>query len=161
MADANPTFAAANESTGMEPLNAQPTSPQPPKQDTSLDTLPSDLTSLPSGFEPVMFPLDLGSRTKSSQTVSSLPTANQFEDLVKVKTRPPGPARAEEVDLEALSKDLGAGVADVVEKIKAAVEGGEIGGYKVNTGVGNADLYLMGLDLDGERLVGVCVKEKP
>ena len=31
MADANPTLAAANESTGIEPLNAQRTSPQPPK----------------------------------------------------------------------------------------------------------------------------------
>ena len=108
-----------------------------------------------------MFPLDLGSRTKSSQTVSSLPTANQFEDLVKVKTRPPGPTRAEEVDLETLKRDLGVEGADVVEKIRAAVDGGEIGGYKVNTGVGKGELYVMGLDLEGERLVGVCIKGKP
>ena len=161
MAETNPTLAAANESTGMEPLNAQPTSPQPPKQDTSLDTLPSSLNSLPSGFEPVMFPLDLGSRTKSSQTVSSLPNANQFEDLVKVKTRPPGPTRAEEVDLETLRRDLGIEGADVVEKIRAAVDGGKIGGYKVNTGVGKGELYVIGLDLDGERLVGVYVKGTP
>ena len=160
MADPNPTLAAANESTGMEPLNAQPTSPQPPKQDTSLDTLPASLSSLTSGFEPVMFPLDLGSRTKSSQSVSSLPPANQFEDLVKVKTRPPGPIRAEEVDLETLKSELGVDGADVLEKIGAAVDRGEIGGYKVNTGVGKGELYVIGLDLDGERLVGVCVKGK-
>lgn len=160
MADANPTLAAANESTGMEPLNTQPTSPLAPKQDTSLDTLPASLNSLPSGFEPVIFPLDLGSRTKSSQTVSSFPTANQFEDLVKVKTRPPGPTRAEEVDLETLNRDLGAKGADIVEKIRTAVDRGKIGGYKVNTKVGKAELYIMGLDLDKERLVGISIKGK-
>ena len=80
---------------------------------------------------------------------------------MKVKTRPPGPTRAEEVDLESLKSELGVEGADVVEKIRAAIGGGgDIGGYRVNTGVGKAELYVMGLDLDGERLVGASVKGK-
>ena len=151
----NPTVAAANESTGFEPLNAQPTEPQPPKQDVSSDTVPPPLASLPSGFEPVFFPLDLGSRTKSSQTISSLPTATQFEDLVKAVTRPPGPTRAEEVEVESLQAQMGPAYIDVVEKITNVVESRQVKAFKVNTGLGKAEHYVVGLDLDGERILGV------
>ena len=58
-----------------------------------------------------------------------------------------------------MNEELGVQGADLIEKIRAAVNGGEIGSYKVNTGVGKGELYVMGLDLDGERLVGVCAKE--
>lgn len=151
MATDNPTLAAANESTGLEPLNAQPSSPQPPKQDTSSDTIPASLNSLPQGFEPLILPLDLGSRTSNNQSVSSLPTANQFEDLVKVKTRPPGPTRAEEVSEE----QLGAEYPDVVRKVRDAVGSRQVKVYRVETGVGKGEYYIVGLDLNGERLIGV------
>lgn len=154
----NPTLAAANEATGIEPLNTQPTSPQPPKQHPTGDEIPSSLTSLPSQFEPFVFPLDLGSRNKSSQSISSLPSANEFEDLVKAKIRPPGPARAEEVEIETWKAQSGAEYADVVDKIKEVVEGGQVKAYKVATGLGKGEFYLAGLDLDGERILGVRVK---
>ena len=157
MTSDNPTLAAANESTGLEPLNAQPTSPQPPKQHPTGDEIPSSLTSLPTGFEPFVFPLDLGSRTKSSQTVSALPSANAFKDLVKAKIRPPGPARAEEVDVKAWEAEMGSEYADIVDKVRNAVEGGQVKVYKVGTGLGKGEYYVAGLDLDGERILGVRV----
>ena len=148
----NPTLDAANASTGTEPLNTAPPGPQTPQQPSLNDEPPTQLTSLPSGFEPVVFPLELGDRTKNNQTLSSssLPSANQFEDLVKAKTRPPGPSRAEEIGVEGVEKE-------VLEKVKGVVEGGRVKGYRVETGVGKGEVYVVGLDLDGERLVGVRV----
>ena len=157
MSSDNPTLAAANESTGLEPLNAQPTSPQPPKQHPTGDEIPSSLNTLPSGFEPFVFPLDLGSRTKSNQTVSALPSANAFEDLVKAKIRPPGPARAEEVEVEVWKAEMGTEYADIVDKVGNVVEGGQVKVYKVSTGLGKGEYYVAGLDLDGERILGVRV----
>ena len=157
MSSDNPTLAAANESTGLEPLNAQPTSPQPPKQQPTGDEIPSSLTNLPSGFEPFVFPLDLGSRTKSNQTVSALPSANAFEDLVKAKIRPPGPARAEEVEVNGWKAEMGAKYGDIVDKVMNVVEGGQVKVYKVVTGLGKGEYYVAGLDLDGERILGVRV----
>ena len=157
MSSDNPTLAAANESTGLEPLNAQPTSPQPPKKQPTGDEIPSFLTSLPSGFELFVFPLDLGSRTKSNQTVSALPSANAFEDLVRAKIRPPGPARVEEVDVEAWKAETGSENADIVDKVRDVVEGEQVKVYKVVTGLGKGEYYVAGLDLDGERILGVRV----
>ena len=157
MASDNPTLAAANESTGLEPLNAQPTSPQPPKQHPTGDEIPPSLTSLPTGCEPFVFPLDLGSRTKSNQTVSTLPSANAFEDLVKAKIRPPGPARAEEVEVKAWEAEMGAETADIVDKVRNAVDWGQVKIYKVGTGLGKGEYYVAGLDLDGERILGARV----
>ena len=154
MASTNPTFADANEATGVEPLNTAPTAPQPPKQHATGAEPPASLTSLPSGFEPVVFPLDLGSRTKNSQSVASLPSANQFEDLVKAKIRPPGPARAEELG-DAEVSALEAEYADVWDKVKGVVEGGQVKAYKVEGGVGKREHYIVGLDRDGDRIVGV------
>lgn len=59
--------------------------PLEPKRTTSQWPVIVFMTSLTSRFEPVVFPLDLSSRTKSNQTVSSLPSANRFEDLVKAR----------------------------------------------------------------------------
>ena len=157
MSSDNPTLAAANESTGLEPLNAQPNSPQPSKQQPTGDEIPSSLTSLPSGFEPFVFPLDLGSRTKSNQTVSALPSANVFEELVKAKIRPPGPARAEEVEVKAWKAETGTEYADIVDKVRDVVEGGQVKVYKVGTGLGKGEYYVAGLDLDGGRILGVRV----
>ena len=139
MAGDNPTLAAANEPTGIEPLNAQPTEPQPPKQHPTGDKIPASLTSLPSGFEHVVFPFGHGSRTKSNQTVSSLPSADQSEDLVKAKVRPPGPARPKEVEVESWKAQLGAEYADVWDKVRNVVEGRRVEVYKVATGLGRGN----------------------
>jgi len=155
MAGDNPTLAAANEATGTEPLNSQPSEPQPPKEQSTGAEVPAALNSLPSALEPVVFPLDLGSRTKNNQTVSSLPSASEFEDLVKATIRPPGPSRAEEVDIESWKAQLGAQYADVVDKVSSVVESRHVKVYKVDTGVGKAEYYVVGLDVDGERIVGV------
>ena len=155
MARDNPTLAAANESTGIEPLNTQPNEPQPPKQQVTKDEIPASLASLPPGFEPVVFPLDLGRQKKTSQSVSTLPSANEFEDLVKAKTRPPGPTRAEEVDIESWKGKSGAVRADVVDAVRIAVDGQQVKIYQVKTGLGKGEFYVAGLDLDGERILSV------
>ena len=152
MSSDNPTLAAANESTGIEPLNTQPTSPQPPKQQPTGNEIPSSLTTLPSGSEPFVFPLD-----HSNQTVSALPSANTFEELVKAKIRPPSPARAEEVEVQAWKAGMGTEYADIVDKVRNVVEGGQVKVYKVGTGLGKGEYYVAGLDLDGGRILGVRV----
>ena len=150
MASGNPTVDAANESTGIEPLNATPNEPQPPNQ--AADTIPASLASLPSGCEPVIFPLDASASGKSSnQNVSSLPSAAQFEDLVKAQIRPPGPARAEEVDYQSLGMEH----REIMEKVVDAVQGAEVKVYKLEVGKGKSEWYLAGLDGDGERIVAV------
>ncbi|KAL6719495.1 hypothetical protein ACLMJK_003735 [Lecanora helva] len=153
MAGDNPTLAAANESTGLEPLNAQPKSPQPPKQDTSADSIPTPLTYLPSQYKPIMFPLDLGSRTSNNQSISSLPSANQFEDLVKAKILPPGPTRAEEVSVGTISDSY----ADALDAVRDVVDDRQVKVYKVETGVQKGEYYIVGLHLKSERIIGVRV----
>jgi len=157
MAGDNPTLAAANAATGTDPLNSQPSSPQPPQQQPTGAEPPAALASLPSPFEPVVLPLDLGSRTQNNQTVSALPSASEFEDLVKATVRPAGPSRAEEVDVESWKAQLGAQYADVVDKVSSVVESRQVKVYKVDTGLKKAEYYVVGLDLDGERIVGVRV----
>ena len=162
MAGDNPTFAAANESTGVKPLNAQPTKRQSPNQHSTGDEIPASLTSLPSGFEPIVFSLDFVSRIKSNQiksnqTVSTLPRADIFENLVKAKLRPSGPTRTEEVEVETWKAQRGAEFADVVDKVRSVVDTQQVKLYKVNTGVGKSDFYVVGLDLEGERILGVRV----
>ena len=153
MAKGNPTLAAANESTGLEPLNATPHDPVPPNEPSSNEP-PPPLTSLPTGFQSINLPLDLGSRTKSSLSVSSLPSANEFEDLIRAKTRPPGPVRAEELDVEIAKQELGSDLGEVIQKIRSAVEEQDVKIYKVATGVGKGEYYVVGLDRDGERIIG-------
>lgn len=155
MADSgNPTLAAANEATDIEPLNAGPTEPQPPKQEPSItDNFPSSLQDLHSPYEPVVFPLDLGSRTKNNQSLSadSLPTTNEFEQLVKSTARPEGPNRAEEISVQEFGHE------DVVQKVKSVAAEGKVKAFRLMKSTKEADLYVVGLDLDGERLVGVKV----
>ncbi|KAK5172797.1 uncharacterized protein LTR77_002917 [Saxophila tyrrhenica] len=154
MSSDNPTVASANESTGVEPLNTSPTEPVPLKQDVDpANDVPPTLTDLPAGCEPVVFPLDLGSRTKNNQTVSSLPSAREFEDLVKAKIRPPGPARAEEVPMESAKSEY----KEVLDKVGVAIGTDEVKVYKLETGMGKGEVYVVGLDVDGERIVGVRI----
>ncbi|KAI9668281.1 MAG: hypothetical protein M1821_001101 [Bathelium mastoideum] len=152
MASGNPTLDAAEASTGTEPLNAQPTSPQSPNLATpSTSHIPTSLSSLPSGYDPLILPLDLGSRTSSSQSVSSLPSANAFEDLLHAKVRPPGPARAEEVGLDVEGNKF----AKVVDMVREEVDSEQVKVYKVEVGVRKAEYYIAGLDLRGGRIVAV------
>ncbi|KAL9096320.1 MAG: hypothetical protein Q9165_001317 [Trypethelium subeluteriae] len=152
MASGNPTLDAAEASTGIEPLNAQPTLPQPPNPTTpSTSQIPTSLSSLPSGYDPLILPLDLGSRTSSSQSISSLPSANAFEDLLHAKVRPPGPARAEDVGLDVVENRF----AEVVERVRGEVDSGQVKVYKVEAGVGKTEYYIAGLDLGAERIVAV------
>jgi hypothetical protein len=154
MSSGNPTLDAANESTGIEPLNSGPTEPQLPKQDVEPGyETPSALASLPPGYEFVSFPLDLLSKKKNNQTVSSLPSASKFEDLVRAKITPAGPARAEEVGLDGVGNEQ----KEMVDKVRTAVGGGDVKAYEVETGVGKGELYIVGLDVDGERIVGVRI----
>lgn len=153
----NPTVEAANEATGAEPLNQSPTEPQPPKQQPSRNEIPSSLTALPPECEPVVFPLHLDSRADSNQAVSTLPNARKFEDLVKAEVRPAGPARAEEVEMEAWRTVAGGMHEDVVGAVRKAVDGGAVKVYKVETGKNKAEYFVIGLDLDGERMLGVRI----
>ena len=99
----NPTVAAANESTGVEPLNAGPTKPQQPQHEPIDDQIPSALSSLPDGCEAVVFPFALLESKKESRnetqpnSISSLPSASQFENLVKVRSS--GPQERRTLDL--------------------------------------------------------------
>ena len=157
MSSDNPTVAEANKATGVEPLNAPPSQPQPPKQAEADNEIPEALASLPSGSEAVIFPLVFGDGAKSRHNVSSLPSANEFEDLVKETVSPAGPARAEEIELKAWAATADQDHSELVEKISEAVSDRNIKIFKVETGVGKAEFYVVGLDLDRERIVSVRV----
>lgn len=52
-------------------------------------------------------------------------------------------------------RELGDEGEDVVERIKAVVEEGRIRVYKVVSEMGKGEVFVVGLDTDWERLVGV------
>ena len=52
---------------------------------------------------------------------------------------------------------MGAEHADIVNKVRDAVEGGQVKVYKVSTGLGKGEHYVAGLDSDEERILGVRV----
>lgn len=150
----NPTLDAANEATGVEPLNAGPDEPQIPQEPASKDdNIPESLTSLPSGCELVVFPLSLQSKKDTQENISSLPHARRFEDLVQAVIRPAGPARAEVMETSAWQDKY----SDVLEKVRKAADGGDVGFYRIQTGKDKAEGYIVGLDLEGERILGVRV----
>ena len=154
MASGNPTLDAANEATGTEPLNAGPNEPQIPQEPAARDDgIPATLTSLPSGCELVVFPLSLQEKTDSHQNVSSLPDARQFEDFVQAKVHPAGPSRAEVMETGAWQDKY----SDILAKVREAVGDGEIKFYRFQTGKDKAEGYIVGLDLNGERMLGVRV----
>lgn len=157
MASGNPTLDAAEAGTGIEPLNAGPKEPQPLKQEPGRDTIPSSLSSLPPNSAALTLPLSTSSKLDTHQNTSSLPSASGFEDLVKAEVRPPGPARAEDVGLEEWGRVAGAEYAELVMRVQEAVGGEEVKVYKVVAGVGKAEWYVAGLDVEGERIVAVRV----
>ena len=150
----NPTVDAANEATGVQPLNAGPNEPQtpqvPPAKD---DNIPASLTSLPSGYEAVAFPLSLDSKTDTHQNVSSLPHARDFEKLVQAIVRPSGPARAEVMETDSWQDKY----SDAVKAVKDVVDEGNVQFYRVQTGKDKAEGYIIGLELQGERYLGVRI----
>lgn len=154
MASGNPTLDAANEATGVEPLNAGPNEPQIPQEPPAKDdNIPDSLRHLPAGYELVVFPLSLQEKTDSHQSVSSLPSARQLEDFVKAKISPSGPARAEEMTTGSWQDKY----SDILVNIREAVDDGQVKFYRVETGLHKAEGYIVGLDLDGERMVGVRI----
>ena len=149
----NPTVEAANRATGEQPLNISPNGPVPPKQSSSRDEIPSALSSsLPAGCEAIAFPLDLDSTKDTHQAVASLPDARKFEDLVKAVVHPSGPSRAEEVNTDVAS-------ADVVRAVANEVDDGNVKVYKVETGKDKREYYVIGLDLERERMLGVWIRD--
>ena len=162
MSTGNPTLDAAESSTGIEPLNSHPKEPIPLKQqqDTSTSTLPDALATqpLPPNTEPIILPLSLSSKLDTHQNTSSLPTASGFEELVKAEIRPPGPSRAEEVALEEWGKVGKAEYADLVLRVQEAAQGGEVGVYKLVVGKEKVEWFVVALELERERIVGVRVR---
>lgn len=150
----NPTVESANEATGVEPLNASPNEPQIPQQPKSrADDIPSPLKSLPDGCELIVFPLSLDPTADTHQNVASLPDSRKFEDLVKAKVRPAGPARAVVMETAAWQDKY----ADVLDKVRQAADEGQVKFYRLQTGKNKAEGYVVGLDVEGERLLGVRI----
>ena len=59
--------------------------------------------------------------------------------------------------MEAWKAEMGPEYANIVDKVRNVVEGGQVKVYKVGTGLGKGEFYVAGLDLDGERILGVRV----
>ncbi|TKA65070.1 hypothetical protein B0A55_09747 [Friedmanniomyces simplex] len=162
MASGNPTVAAAQQDTGMAPLNTRPSSPQPPQHDPvvvdpTIDTIPKALQGIPEPFEAFVLPLDTNPRSsaKSNHTISSgnYPTESQFEDLVKAGLHLEGPVRAEHLKPQGLKWPDG--YREVVKHVESVDGEQHVGMYKVFRGQHKAEVYVVSLDTDNERLVGV------
>lgn len=154
MASGNPTLDAANEATGVEPLNAGPNEPQTPQQAPAKeDNIPASLTSLPPNCEAVVFPLSLQSKTDTQENASSLPHALQFEKLVQAVVRPAGPSRAEVMETGAWQDKY----SDILRQVREASDDGEVKFYRIQTGKDKAEGYVVGMDLDGDRILGARI----
>lgn len=166
MASGNPTLDSAQEDTGIAPLNVGAAEPQPPQHgpvvsDPTIDTIPPALQSLPAPFESFVMALDAtDSRTKNKQSVSpaTYPSDSEFEDLVKAGLRPEGPVRAEEVQPQGVKWPEG--YREVVKQLESVGEGQHTKVYKVVRGQKKADLFVVSLDLENDRLVGVKFAEQ-
>lgn len=120
----------------------------------TLDTLPPSLSNLPSPFTAFVLGLDArDSRDKSSATIdpATYPDSSKFEDLVRAGLKPEGPARAQAVDLEEVKWP--AGFEAVEQMVKDAGEGTKA--FEVVMGVRKAEVFVVSVDLENERLVGV------
>ena len=56
--------------------------------------------------------------------------------------------------MEIAKQELGSDLGEVIQKIRSAVEEQDVKIYKVATGVGKGEYYVVGLDRDGERIIG-------
>ncbi|EMC95961.1 hypothetical protein BAUCODRAFT_123242 [Baudoinia panamericana UAMH 10762] len=161
MSSGNPTLDAAQKATGMEPLNAQPSEPQPPQhgayvKDPTIDTVPPALQGLHPPFEAFVLALDsTDSRSKNNQSVNpaTYPTDSEFENLVKAGLKPEGPVRAEAIKPEDV--EWPEGYREVVKHLESVGDERNIKAYKVVEGRKKAEMFVLALDLDNDRLVGV------
>jgi len=155
----NPTLLSAEQATGLEPLNKQPSHPQPPQngsmvKNPTLDTLPPSLSNLPSPFEAFVLGLDTrDSREKNSESIdpTTYPDDSKFEDLVKKGLKPEGPARAQAVSVEEVKWPVGFEavrqmVAEAGERLKA---------FEVVMGLQKSEVFVISVDLENDRIVGV------
>ncbi|TKA28437.1 hypothetical protein B0A50_03904 [Salinomyces thailandicus] len=165
----NPTLQAAEEATGQAPLNAQPSSPQPPQHgpvvsDPTVDTVPPALQNLHAPFQGFVLGLDSAdTRTKNSNTIpktqsSEYPTDSEFENLVKAGLKPEGPVRAETIRPQDVKWP--ADYREIIKSVETVGEPNNLQVYKVVQGVGKAELFAVSLDLVNERLVGVRFPEQ-
>lgn len=160
----NPTVKSAEEATGMAPLNAGPTEPQPPQHepvvsDPTVD-LPPALSRLPAPFQGFQFPTqDSNTRSKKERSISTdWPNDNAFEDLVKKHIRPEGPVRAEEIKAEDVSWPEG--YREVLKSVESTSSEQNLKVFRVVQGKRKSDIYAASLDLDEDRLVGVFFSEQ-
>ncbi|KAK5123279.1 hypothetical protein LTR85_002709 [Meristemomyces frigidus] len=169
MAGDNPTLASAEQDTGIAPLNAGPSAPQPPQHDPivsdpTIDDIPSALQSPPAPFQPFTLALDAASGThsrnkRSVPESSGYPSDSDFEDLVKATLRPEGPARAESIKAEDVRWPEGS-KGDIVKRVKSAGSEGDVKVYKLVQGKRKADIFVVSLDVDSDTLVGVRFPEQ-
>jgi hypothetical protein len=155
----NPTVRSAEEATGLEPLNKQPSQPQIPQsgsmvKNPTLDTLPQSLSNLPKPFEAFVLGLDIrDSREKNSESIdpATYPSDSKFEDLVKKGLKPEGPARAQAVDVQEVQWP--SGFEAVRQMVAEAGEG--LKAFEVVMGLHKSEVFVISVDLDNDRLVGV------
>jgi hypothetical protein len=162
MASGNPTLDSAEADTGMAPLNAGPTEPQPPQhapftKDPTIDNIPTALQNVHAPFEAFVLPLDTNQRTgsKNSQTISTdtYPNDDQFEDLVKAGLHPEGPVRAEQIKPQDVRWPDG--YREVIKHVESLGAEQDVRMFKVVRGQKKSEVFVVSLDVDNERLVGV------
>ena len=163
----NPTLRAAEEATGMEPLNAAPSEPQPPQHapvvsDPTVDTVPTALQNIHAPFQGFVLALDSAdTRTKNKDTISKAgdyPDSSKFEDLVQAAMKPEGPVRAEEIKPEEVKwpEDW----REIIKRVETVGEPNDLRVFKVVEGKGKAEIMAVSLDLVNDRLVGVKFPEQ-
>jgi hypothetical protein len=159
MANTNPTVASANADTGLAPLNSGPDGPQPPQHDPlisdpTIDQVPPALAKLQAPYEPFVLALGTGlSGKQNNQSVdpARFPGITAFQQMISKGLYPEGPVRAEEVDVSKLEGHRAA--------VKAVEGLGETKAYGVSRGAGKAEVFVVALDVDQERVVGVKFPE--
>ena len=140
----------ANQETGTAPFNPGPKSAQAPDPKAYLtSSVPSALKNISttyvsdtdSAFEPVSFDYD----------GAELPSSQEFQKLVAQASGNNGPSTAEELSVG--EWDPRGEYGDVVERVKEAVEGGEVKVFRVGRAKTRAEYFVVGFG--GGRVVGV------
>jgi hypothetical protein len=67
--------------------------------------------------------------------------------------KPPGPARADEI----AEQDPPDEAKELPKRVRSAVGGGHARIYSTETGVCKAEIYVAGLDADGEKIIAAIV----
>jgi hypothetical protein len=120
----------------------------------TLDTLPESLSNLPEPFEAFVLGLDTrDSRERNAESIdpATYPNDSKFEDLVKKGLKPEGPARAQAVDVEEVKWPVG--FEAVRQMVAEAGEG--LKAFEVVMGLHKSEVFVVSVDLDSDRLIGV------